>query len=248
MKITALIIEDEARSARYLKKQLEKEGVECVAILDSVESSLLWFETNEHPQIVFSDIELGDGLSFDIYNQVEVKSKIIFTTAYSEYSIQAFKHNSIDYLLKPIKNADLLFALNQFKKSTDTLINTEKLEIKSYKNVFLHKIGQHLKTIQVNDIAYLFSENKLVYFVLKNGEKIITDFTIELIKKELNPTVFFQINRQMMVHKNAIKDILVLSSTRYQLKLNPEYQTSVYISRDSIKNFKTWLEGSIISQ
>lgn len=243
MNITAVIIEDEPRSARYLQRQLEKENIECLTILGSVEEALCWFEANKHPDIVFSDIELGDGLSFDIYNQIQVTSKIIFTTAYNQYSIQAFKHNSLDYLLKPIKNSDLIYALNQFNNSELSNYNVAVEKTPSYKNILLHKVGNHLKTIKINELSYLFSENKLVYFVLNNKEKIVTDYTLENAIKELNPKYFFRINRQMIINKNAILDILILSSTRFELKLSPEYKGSVIISRDRIKDFKQWLES-----
>lgn len=246
MKITAVIVEDEKRSARFLKKQIEERGLLCLAVLSSVEEALLWFGSHSHPDIVFSDIQLGDGLSFDIYDQLEVKSKLIFTTAYDQYSIRAFKHNSIDYLLKPIRQDDLDFSINQYKrsfKSIESDFNSQGLsERKTYKNIFLQKSGQHLKTIKIKDVAYVYSENKIVYFKMVNGQKQATDYTLEYMKSNLNPERFYQINRQMIIHFESIEDILILSSSRLKLKLNPEYTEEVFVSRDRVKAFKDWLD------
>ena len=247
MKITVVIVEDEKRSARFLKKQLEEKGLECLVVLSSVEEALMWFGVNKHPDLIFSDIELGDGLSFDIYDQVIVHSKIIFTTAYDQYSIRAFKHNSIDYLLKPIRIQDLDFAIQQYKaslKSFQSRFSSDGLlPEKTYKNIFLQKSGNHLKTIKVKDVAYVYSENKIVYFKLFNGSKVASDFTLEYMKQNLNPERCFQINRQMIIHFDAVEDILILGNSRLKLKLNPEFQEDVYVSRDRVKDFKLWLDN-----
>lgn len=246
MKITVAIVEDEKRSARFLKKQLEERGMECLAVLSSVEEALIWFGTYEHPDLVFSDIQLGDGLSFDIYDQVVVRSKIIFTTAYDQYSIRAFKHNSIDYLLKPIRIQDLDFAIQQYKlslKSYENGFSSEGLLAeKNYKNIFLQKSGNHLKTIKVKDVAYVYSEDKILYFKLFNGKKQASDFTLEYMKQNLNPERYFQINRQMLIHFDAIDDILILGNSRLKLKLTPEFTEEVFVSRDRVKDFKLWLD------
>ena len=246
MKISVVIVEDEKRSARFLRKQLEERGLECLAVLASVEDALLWFGANEHPDLVFSDIQLGDGLSFDIYDQIEVKSRIIFTTAYDQYSIRAFKHNSIDYLLKPIKSDELDFALSQYNKSMH--VGQEKFtskgltETKTYKNIFLQKSGNHLKTIKIKDVAYVYSENKILYFRMYDGKKIASDFTLDYMKQNLNPERYFQINRQIIVHFDAIEDILILGNSRLKLKLNPPYLEEVFVSRHRVKEFKLWLD------
>ncbi len=247
MKITVVIVEDEKRSARFLKKQLEERGMECLVVLSSVEEALLWFGANEHPDLVFSDIELGDGLSFDIYDQIIIQSKIIFTTAYDQYSIRAFKHNSIDYLLKPIRVQDLDFAIQQYKssfKSFQARFSSERLlPEKTYKNIFLQKTGSRLKTIKVNDVSYVYSENKIVYFKLFNGSKLASDFTLEYMKLNLNPERYFQINRQMIIHFDAIEDILILGNSRLRLTLSPDFQEDIYVSRDRVKDFKHWLDN-----
>lgn len=246
MKITVVIVEDEKRSARFLKKQLEERGLECLAVLSSVEDALMWFGKHSHPDLVFSDIQLGDGLSFDIYDQVEVTSKLIFTTAYDQYSIRAFKHNSIDYLLKPIRQVDLDFAIGQYKRSLKSILpefsSKGLTENKTYKNIFLQKSGQHLITIKVKDVAYVYSENKIVYFKLYNGQKQASDYNLEFMKDNLNPARYFQINRQIIVHFDAIEDILILGNSRLKLKLTPEYSEEVFVSRDRVKAFKQWLD------
>ncbi len=246
MKTSFVIVEDEKRSARFLKKQLQERGLLCLAVLASVEDALLWFSDNPHPDLVFSDIQLGDGLSFDIYDQVALNSKIIFTTAFDQYSIQAFKHNSIDYLLKPIRTDELDFALNQYHstlKSSAPPFSTKGIRPKSFKNIFLQKTGNHLKTIKVADVAYVYTENKILYFKLYNGPKIASDFTLEFMKQNLNPDRYFQINRQMMIHFEAIEDILILANNRLKLKLNPNFTEDVFVSRDRVKDFKLWLDS-----
>lgn len=246
MQITVVIIEDEKRSARFLKKQLEERGLICEAILYSVEEALLWLGTHTHPDLIFSDIQLGDGLSFDIYDQVEVKSKIIFTTAFDQYSLRAFKHNSIDYLLKPIRSEDLDFSIDQFKrsfKSFQAQFSSSELGIpKSYKNIFLQKSGSHLKTIKVKDVSYVYSENKMVYFKMHNGQKHASDFTLEYMRSNLNPERFYQINRQMIIHFDSIDDILILGNSRLKLKIQPDFGEEVFVSRDRVKAFKKWLD------
>ena len=246
MKLSVVIIEDEKRSARFLKKQIEERGLECIAVLTSVEEGLLWFGANTHPDIVFSDIQLGDGLSFDIYDQIEVRSKIIFTTAYDQYSIRAFKHNSIDYLLKPIRSEELDFALSQYQRSLKSIpqvFSSEGLQPKkTYKNIFLQKSGNHLKTIRVKDVAYVYSENKILYFKMFDGKKQVSDFTLGFMRQNLNPERYFQINRQMIVHFESIDDILILGNSRLKLKLNPEFTEEVFVSRDRVKDFKQWLD------
>jgi len=246
MKITVAIIEDEKRSARFLKKQLEERDMDCLVVLSSVEEALIWFGTHEHPDLVFSDIQLGDGLSFDIYDQITVRSKIIFTTAYDQYSMRAFKHNSIDYLLKPIRTEDLDFSILQYKRSLKSIperFSSEGLlEERSYKNIFLQKSGSHLKTIKIKDVAYVYSENKILYFKMYNGKKQASDYTLDYMKQNLNPDRYFQINRQLIIHFESIVDILILGNSRLKLKLNPEFTEDVYVSRDRVKDFKNWLD------
>ncbi len=247
MNITVVIVEDEKRSARFLKKQLEEYGMECLAVLHSVEDALLWFGAHEHPELIFSDVELGDGLSFDIYDQIEVNSKIIFTTAYDQYSIRAFKHNSVDYLLKPIRVEDLEFAIQQFKHSIKSYSNAfspqDYYAVKTYKNIFLQKSGNHLRTIKVKDVAYVYSENKMLYFRMYNDKKQASDFTLEYMRQSLNPERYFQINRQMIVHFDAIEDILILGNSRLKLELKPKFKEEVFVSRDRVKDFKLWLDS-----
>lgn len=245
MKITVVIIEDEMRSARFLQKKLEEKNMECLTILPSVEKALLWFASHEHPVLIFSDIQLSDGLCFDIFDQIPIKSKIIFTTAYDQYSIQAFKHNSIDYLLKPIQQKELDFSIRQFLESQSASNNLgglqEEFQQKSYKNVFLLKVGNHLKTVRTRDLAYVYVEHKMAYFRTFSNTKLASDFKLEYLKSNLNPDTYFQINRQLIVHFDAIEDILIHSNSRLKLKLNPEFQEEVFVSRERVKEFKEWL-------
>jgi DNA-binding LytR/AlgR family response regulator len=243
--VKALIIEDESRSSNYLLKLLQQRDVEVIEQLFSVQEALDWFTENQAPELIFSDIQLGDGLAFDIFEQVSISSKIIFTTAYNEYSIQAFKHNSIDYLLKPIKSVDLDFAIQQFKNTKDSNAKSLKSQdflLDSFKNIFLLKVGARLKTAPVTDMAYIFSENKMTYIVMKNGEKLIYDGSLERMKEQLDPKRFFQANRKLLVTVDCLKDILIYSNSRLKLILEPNFEEEVFVSRDRVKTFKNWLD------
>lgn len=239
--IKCIVIEDEKRTANYLCNLLLERDLEVVNVLTSVEESLLWLAQNEAPDLIFSDIELGDGKSFDIFNQLVLDSKIIFVTAYDQYSIEAFKHNSIHYLLKPIKGQDLDQAIEKYQKLS-SVNQIQKLQ-KNYKNVFLIKSGYQLKTIRIQEIAFVFSELKTTFIRTNKGEKYFLDQSLENFGKELNPRLFFQINRQMIIHFNAISEMTYYSSTKLKIALNPLVDKEIFVSRDRIKPFKEWLKN-----
>lgn len=251
--MNVIIIEDEKPSARRLQRMLASIKLDTNVMLHSVEESIRWFENNNHPDLIFLDIQLSDGLSFEIFEVVDIKSAVIFTTAYDEYALQAFKLNSIDYLLKPIDADDLEKAV---KKYCDRLPEKQPVTIdfndikkllvnpidREYKKRFSVKVGQHLKLINVEDIECFYSENKGTYLHTSEGRNYLLDTTLELLDQELEPQTFFRVNRKFFVNINAIKDMVSYTNSRLQIKLNTYNEDEVIVARERVKDFKAWLE------
>ena len=251
--MNTIIIEDEKPSARRLQRMLSALDMETKTMLHSVEEAIHWFQNNEHPDLIFLDIQLSDGLSFEIFEAVEIKSAVIFTTAYDAYALQAFKLNSIDYLLKPIDDDDLEKAIKKYRerlpqKQAVTLDfnDIKKLLInpidREYKKRFSVKVGQHLKLINIDDIECFYSENKGTYLYTSDGRNYLLDTTLELLENELEPQTFFRINRKFFVNINAIKDMVSYANSRLQIKLNSYNDDEVIVARERVKDFKAWLE------
>ena len=247
-----IIIEDEKPAARLLQRKVEKIGLSVQTLLHSVEDALSWFRNNPHPDLIFLDIQLSDGLSFEIFEQIEIKSAVIFTTAFDEYALRAFKLNSIDYLLKPIDEEELAIAIskfqNQFQKNTVSSLDFEMIRKmlvnpgeKNYKQRFTIKIGEHLKMIMIDEIECLYSENKGTYVHTFDNRDYLLDGTLEQIESELNPAHFFRVSRKFIIPLKAIKDILVYSNSRLKIIL-PTYKTEeIIVSRERVNDFKEWL-------
>ena len=251
--MNVLIIEDEKPSARPLKRMLEKQNVNVNQMLHSVEESVEWFKANKHPDLIFLDIQLSDGLSFEIFEAVKVKSAIIFTTAFDEYALQAFKLNSIDYLLKPIEEEELQMAVEKYKsfQPTSHIVEFDFNDIKKllinpvdreYKKRFTTKIGQHIIMISVDDIECFYSENKGTYAHTIDGRNYLLETTLEQLEGELSPETFFRVSRKFFININAIKDIISYTNSRLQIKLNSYKDLEVIVARERVKDFKLWLE------
>ncbi|QIH39879.1 response regulator transcription factor [Flavobacterium sp. Sr18] len=251
-----IIIEDEKPAARLLQRKLEKLNIQVGVMLHSVEEALDWFSKNEHPDLIFLDIQLSDGLSFEIFEKVEIKSAVIFTTAYDEYALRAFKLNSIDYLLKPIDEDDLEIAVAKFKSlmpkqelQTQSLgIDFEQIKKmltnpfeKNYKKRFTVKIGQHLKVISIDEIECFFSENKGTYIHTFDNRNYLIECTLELLEQELDPGDFFRISRKFIIPLKAIKEIVVYSNSRLKVILPSFKEEDVIVSREKVSDFKTWI-------
>ena len=247
-----IIIEDEKPSARRLTRMLNSVGREVLGTLHSVEESISWFQENEHPDLILLDIQLSDGLSFEIFEQVEVASAIIFTTAYDEYALKAFKLNSIDYLLKPIDQEELENAIDKFsgnqlqKQSMQVdLDQIRKLLVnpfeKNYKERFTVKLGQHLKMIPIDAIECFYSENKGTYIATNNNRSFLIDGTLEDIDSDLDPQKFFRVSRKFFVNIDAIKDIVAYTNSRLKLILHSFSGTEIIVSREKVKDFKNWI-------
>lgn len=251
--MNVIIIEDEKPSARRLQRMLNKLGIEAETMLHSVEESIQWFQENTHPDLIFLDIQLSDGLSFEIFETIKIKSAIIFTTAYDEYALQAFKLNSIDYLLKPIDTDELENAVTKYqenapKKQAVTLDFTDIKNLlvnpldREYKKRFSVKVGQHLKLINVDEIECIYSENKGTYLFTTDGRNYLLDKTLDQLEDDLEPQTFYRINRKFYVNINAIKDMVSYTNSRLQIKLKAYNEQEVIVARERVKDFKAWLE------
>lgn len=249
----ALIIEDEKPAARRLARMLETLQVEVSHMLHSVEEAIGWFREHPHPDLIFLDIQLSDGLSFEIFDVVPVRSPIIFTTAYDEYALQAFKLNSIDYLLKPIDEAELGAALQKYRErlpesrplSVDfedirrLLVNPLERE---YKKRFTARVGQHLKIISADEVECFYSENKGTYAATTEGRSYLLDTTLEQLEGELSPETFFRVSRKFSVNINHIKDIIAYSNSRLKIRLSRFSEQEIIVARERVRDFKLWLE------
>ncbi|PDS22730.1 LytR/AlgR family response regulator transcription factor [Flavobacterium branchiophilum] len=248
----AIIIEDEKPAARLLQRKLRKLEVTIETMLHSVEDALTWFGSNEQPDLIFLDIQLSDGLSFEIFEKINIQSAVIFTTAYDVYALKAFKLNSIDYLLKPIDEVELEQALSKFKTRvqnkealTFDLDLIQKLllpqNVKTYKKRFTIKIGHQIKIIATTDIECIFSENKGTYIHTLDNRSYLIDSTLEVLETELDPQQFYRVSRKFIIPMAVIKEIQVHSNSRLKIIL-PTYQSEdIVVSREKVHDFKNWL-------
>ncbi len=251
----AIIIEDEKPSARRLERMLEKLEVPVKKILHSVNDSIQWLLENKQPDLIFLDIQLSDGLSFEIFEEIEIESAIIFTTAYDEYALKAFKLNSVDYLLKPIDEEELEAALKKFKTKfantnevTANLSELKKLlgaeiSTKTYKKRFTVRVGQHLKMFSVEEIECFYSENKGTYLHTKDNRSYLLETTLENLEEELNPVKFYRVSRKFFVNINAIEDMVSYTNSRLKVKLNHFNEQEIIVARERVKDFKEWLSN-----
>jgi DNA-binding LytR/AlgR family response regulator len=247
-----IIIEDEKPAARLLERKIEKLGYSIITLLHSVEESLLWFQNNPHPDLIFLDIQLSDGLSFEIFEKIDIKSAVIFTTAYDEYALRAFKLNSIDYLLKPIDEEELATAIskfaNQFQVNSVSNLDFEAIKrmlvnpiSKEYRKRFSVKIGQQIKVIDVAEIECLYSENKGTYIHTSDNRDYLIDSSLEVVEAELNPNDFFRISRKYIIPLQSVKEIQVYSNSRLKISLPTYKADEVIVARERVSDFKEWL-------
>lgn len=246
-----IIIEDEKPAARLLQRKVEKLGLQVNQMLHSVEEAVIWFQDNTHPDLIFLDIQLSDGLSFEIFETIDIKSAVIFTTAYDEYALRAFKLNSIDYLLKPIDEDDLEIAINKFKQRNQPqnlsldfemikrmLVNPAE---KEFKKRFTVKIGQQLKLIDIQEVECFFSQDKGTYLHTLDNRDYLLDGTLEQLETELNPEDFYRVSRKFIVPMKAIKEIQMHSNSRLKLILPTYKEDEVIVARERVGDFKDWI-------
>lgn len=246
-----VIVEDEPAAASQLKFLLREIGVEdpVETVIESVEEGIKWFTSHPSPDLIFSDIQLADGISFDIYEQVHLKTPIIFTTAFDEYAIRAFKHNSVDYLLKPIDEDSLRFSIEKFQNQQlmqqerlDELIQQQVFMPKAYRKSFLVKFRDKLLPIKTEEFAYFFIDNGLVYGQLCDGRKLVIDFKLEDLEGQLDPAEFIRANRQCILSRESVVEIESHFNSRVNVKVQPVAGFPIIISKEKVTPFKKWLE------
>ena len=249
-----LIIEDEEAAYKRLQKMVKEElpEAEILPPIVSIRSAVEWLQANPAPDLLFLDVHLADGESFEIFKQVEVHCPIIFTTAYDQYALEAFKVNSIDYLLKPIKKDDVKRAVDKFinlKSASQPEINIQKLlsslqgQPSNYKQRFVVKYGEHIKTIETADIAYFYTENKANFLVTKENKRFAIDHNLDQVEELVDPKKFFRINRQFIIGYQAITEMFTYSKSRVLIKLNPPTKLETIVSAERSASFKAWLDG-----
>lgn len=249
--MNVLIIEDEQLAARRLESMVlaYDPAIKVLAKLESVEDSVEWFKTNAHPDLIFLDIHLEDDLSFAIFDKVKVDSPIIFTTAFDEYAIRAFKLKSIDYLLKPIVQEELNNAIAKYKawngqkngidmSALFDLINKKEV---TYRERFSVSFGQKIKSFAVSEIAYFYSKEGMTYAVLNDTKHYPVDYSLDNLLNELNPKDFFRINRQYLIKHGSIKQVHIFPKSHLKLELSPKPSEDIFVSIDKVTAFKKWL-------
>jgi DNA-binding LytR/AlgR family response regulator len=250
-----LIIEDEKVAAERLKNQILQydENIRIPDIIQSVKQAVQWFNKNPPPNLAFMDIQLSDGLSFEIFSQTIVSCPVIFTTAYDEYALQAFKVNSIDYLLKPISFDELSRAIKSFEESPYNKDGTEETQTRifdkvlksltnEYKTKFVVKVGEHIRLFPTDSINCFYSMEKATFLQNNEGRDYAINYSLDQLEELLDPEAFFRINRQYIVHSEAIADIRIYSGTRLLIKLHSGNSDDLIVSRERVNAFKEWLE------
>lgn len=253
-----VIIEDENAAARRLEKLLAEiePGTVILSSLDSVETAVAWLQNNPLPELIFMDIHLADGSSFEIFEHVKITCPIIFTTAYDEYALQAFKVNAVDYLLKPIKQAELQAAIEKFKKvykseSPDyaALIETlRKHEGQNHLRRMLIRFGQSIKLVDMSDVAYFYTKDKITFLVTRStAKRFPVDYPLDKLENLLDDRVFFRINRQFIINVSAIKEMHPYSKSRVKIDLEPSTgDMETVVSTERSAEFKRWLVGELV--
>ncbi len=241
--MNAIILEDELIASNLLIRMINEidPTIKIIKVFEGVHDLANYLLTHSHPDILILDIQVKDGLSLELFDLLPVKSKIIFATAYDQYAVTAFRKNAVDYLLKPIKKQDLSDSLARVKSMERNTIGNLKAAFKSPKNRFLIKFGKSFHQVLTKEIAYIYTENRLSYFILKNEKRIPTDFKLTNLMEQLDGNLFFQANRQLIVSKGAIKDIVSFSRSRLRIKMNPPYKNEIIVSTKTTPLFKEWL-------
>ena len=256
-KLKILIIEDEEKAAERLISLIKQidENITILSIIESVEDAIKWFENNDDVDLIFLDIQLSDGMSFNIFEKVEVNTSIIFTTAFDEFALKAFELNSIDYLLKPIDPEKLKQSIFKFKKvsknhtknelnfDAQKLLEALKSQKKKTKTRFLVNKRDNLIVIDINQISYFYTEDKAVFITTFDNNKYIINNTLDNLEKEIEENLFYRINRQFFVSVKSIEKIINHFNYKLKLELHPKTNTEIIISKSKSKDFKNWLSS-----
>jgi len=254
------IIEDEIPASEKIVRLINRydESIEVAGSAMSIKQAVHWLKEDGKADLLFMDIQLTDGLSFDIFKQVNFDIPVVFTTAYNEYAIDAFKANGIDYLLKPITFEAVSNSLKKFKSLKNKLQEPEQtgataiidlqsalemLSKREYKTRFMVKIGEHIRSITTDNIDLFYAEGRNGYIVTNEGRRLIIDYKLETLDEMLDPKKFFRVNRTYIIEINAIKDVLVYSNSRLKIILSQSFDREIIVSREKVNQFKTWFDG-----
>lgn len=247
-----LILEDEEQALTRLQKIIKSVVPEAVLVgaTASVEETITWLHNNPMPELILMDIQLADGNSFQIFNKITITCPVIFTTAYEDYALQAFKVNSVDYLLKPIDESDVTRAIEKLKLLRSArsfaidyaeILKTIQPPPKKYKDRFIIKFGDIIKSLHISDIAYFYTENKSNFVCINDGKRYPIDLNLDQIEEILNPKNFFRINRQFIIGHHAIDEMKAHTRSRIIIKLSPSFKTVITVAVDRAVDFRNWL-------
>jgi DNA-binding LytR/AlgR family response regulator len=252
--MNVLIIEDEPQAAKRMEtlmKELEP-SVIIIGKIDSIKNAVEWIPNNPPPDLILMDIQLADGISFSIFERCTVQSPVIFTTAYDEYALKAFKVNSIDYILKPVDKDELSAALTKFRSMKRSAPDTKllldnigqavQMLTKRYKSRFMIKVGEHLKTIETTSLLYFYSQDKATFCYTTDNRSLILDYTLEQLEEMVDPSIFFRVNRKYLVSATTITDIISYTNSRLKLKLKGSQDDDIIVARERVQDFKEWLD------
>jgi two-component system, LytTR family, response regulator LytT len=248
-----LIIEDELHTANRLQQLIFEynKDYEILAILTSVKSSVEWLKQHKQPELIFQDIQLNDGLCFEIYREIDIVSPVIFTTAYSEYALKSFELNSIDYLVKPYDFNDIKRVLDKFLNFSAHFRNPQFVDLKEIltakavipRKRFLIRLGDNYKAVNSSDIAYIFSEGGLSFAHTFEGNRYLFDQSLSDLSAQLDSEAFFRVNRNCILNSQSIQKISNWFNNRLKLQLNPPTEEDIVVSRERVKDFKAWMGG-----
>jgi len=251
--MNVVVIEDEKLAAEGLIGLIQQvdPNINIIAQLTSVKKSIEWFNKNDHPDLAFFDIQLEDGLSFEIFENTIVDCPVIFTTAYHEYAIRAFKVNSIDYLLKPVDYNELATAIEKYKRSYKNRIIQPKQEVfdkvlnlltNDFKQRFAIKVGEHIRSVAIESILYFYSMEKATFLHTDDNHNYVLDYSLEQIEGLVDPQRFFKINRKYIITIDSIDDIITYSNSRLKIELKHSDDHDVIVAREKVREFKKWLD------
>jgi two-component system LytT family response regulator len=255
--LNVLIVEDETPAVEKLQRYLQRysPSIRVAQVCDSVEQAANWLADHQaEVDLLFLDIQLKDGVSFGIFNRVEVTKPVIFITAYNEYALEAFKVNSIAYLLKPVTFDDLKASLDKFEKlrAVFTLDPKRADTVKalagnanpaSFKNRFMVKVGDHIRSITTDQVLLFYADGRDVYLVTLQNRKFIIDFTLEALEEVLDSAIFFRANRTYIVSISCIHDVVMYSNSRLKITTQPAWDKEIIVSREKVSEFKDWFDG-----
>lgn len=252
--MNVLVVEDEPEAASRLAKLLKelRPDINIAGSPDSVKSAVKWISENPSPDLFFMDIQLADGLSFEIFEKVEITAPVIFTTAYNEYALKAFKVNSIDYILKPLDKEEVRAAFKKYENLTgrpqvrdkmmESIGTAMQMLTKRYKERFVIKVGEHLRSVEVNEVMYFYSLEKTTFAQASDGRKHILDFTLDQLEGILSPSRFFRINRKYIVAVDSIRDMISHTNSRLKLLLKSSDDDDIIVARERVQEFRDWLD------